>query len=620
MKLLKLDDGTICVQIPEDGSRLTIQAPGFVYDEACYVSLNYGNCINLELSGATAGTNVQLDGNEICIRMEKLLWYARFPEHGYRKPDPGPDIRLTFRIRLQDGELLFITETPEGLDMETLQLSFPRRFLSWDTRTACELAGAFHSSGELFRFPASEAGFLRCDGVLPVAGLFRQSGGIGIYAQNSFDHSLEISVNQPNPQGWCGFAHEFLPGKSEYARSVCAHFFPEGRNYADLAKWYRAKVKAEHRFLSLREKAEQCPEVEKLAGAVIWKHNVYSTPQLPPGVKRDWSLYVRSREAAEAEGRLGNWTAREVFQTAHDNGFDRVCIFNTGWNRYGFDSGYPTRFPVNPERGSMADFTRAAEEGRALSPDYIYSVHDNYRDVYANSPEFRIPELMTDIDGVPVRGGIWRGGRCYLMCGKCALEYARRDLPKIAEMAGRGAIYLDVQGCVPLRPCYHPEHAGSRRDDAQWRLEIFREAKRRFGAVATEGSPHDFAVRDIDLGAYCVIKAGGGRWNCRPIPFFQLVYHDSVLQFTGEGVSGVWGGEFQNYVALYGMLPHRFDRDSLRISREMRSTFFAEMLTHQFCGDQLVRTEFSDGVAVAANFGNTEEEGIPPHSFQIERE
>ena len=91
MKLLKLDDGTICVQIPEDGSRLTIQAPGFVYDEACYVSLNYGNCINLELSGATAGTNVQLDGNEICIRMEKLLWYARFPEHGYRKPDPGPD-------------------------------------------------------------------------------------------------------------------------------------------------------------------------------------------------------------------------------------------------------------------------------------------------------------------------------------------------------------------------------------------------------------------------------------------------------------------------------------------------------------------------------------------------
>ena len=93
-----------------------------------------------------------------------------------------------------------------------------------------------------------------------------------------------------------------------------------------------------------------------------------------------------------------------------------------------------------------------------------------------------------------------------------------------------------------------------------------------------------------------------------------------MLQFTGEGVSGVWGGEFQNYVALYAMLPHRFDRDSLRISREMRSTFFAEMLTHQFCGDQLVRTEFSDGVAVAANFGNAEEEGIPPHSFQIERE
>ena len=280
MRLLKLDNGKVCVQIPEDGSRLTVRGPGFAYDAAGYVSLNYGGCINLELSAESAALDVRQEGNEIRIRMEKLLWYARFPEHGYRKPNPGPDIRLTFRIRMENDDLVFITEVPEGLDMETLQLSFPHRFLNWDTRTACEVAGAFRSSGELYRFPASEAGPLRCDGILPVAGLFRQSGGIGIYAQNSFDHCLEISVNQPEPQGWCGFVHEFLPGKSEYARSVRAHFFPEGRTYADLAKWYRARVKAEDRFLSLREKAEQCPEVEKLAGAVIWKQNTRSCPRM----------------------------------------------------------------------------------------------------------------------------------------------------------------------------------------------------------------------------------------------------------------------------------------------------------------------------------------------------
>ena len=54
MRLLKLDNGKVCVQIPEDGSRLTVRGPGFAYDAAGYVSLNYGGCINLELSAERA--------------------------------------------------------------------------------------------------------------------------------------------------------------------------------------------------------------------------------------------------------------------------------------------------------------------------------------------------------------------------------------------------------------------------------------------------------------------------------------------------------------------------------------------------------------------------------------
>ena len=185
-------------------------------------------------------------------------------------------------------------------------------------------------------------------------------------------------------------------------------------------------------------------------------------------------------------------------------------------------------------------------------------------------------------------------------------------------MCGRGAIYLDVQGCVGLRNCYHPDHPGSRRDDAKWRLETFRIAKKHIGAVATEGAPHEFAVSDIDLGAYPCIKTGNAA-NMRTIPFFQLVYHDSLYTFCGQGVSGVYGPEYVNDVALYGALPWDFGADSLRISRELRASCTEEMLTHEFLSEQLQHTVFRDGTEVFANFGGAEEGGVPPHSFVIKK-
>ncbi len=124
---------------------------------------------------------------------------------------------------------------------------------------------------------------------------------------------------------------------------------------------------------------------------------------------------------------------------------------------------------------------------------------------------------------------------------------------------------------------------------------------------------------EIDLGAYPRIKPAGNASNVKPVPFFQLVYHDSLYSFCGQGLSGFSGREYANYVALYGMLPWDFGADSLRISRELRDSCTAEMLTHEFRSETLQRTVFSDGVQVLANFGKKEEEGIPAESFLIRK-
>jgi hypothetical protein len=171
-----------------------------------------------------------------------------------------------------------------------------------------------------------------------------------------------------------------------------------------------------------------------------------------------------------------------------------------------------------------------------------------------------------------------------------------------------------------LNNCYHPDHPGSKRDDAQWRLETFREAKKHIGAVATEGAPHEFAVQDIDLGAYPLIKRANATTNAKPIPFFQLVYHDSLYTFCGQGVSGVHGTEYINRVALYCMLPWDFGKDSLRISKELRETCAAEIVSHEFCSPTLEHTTFSDGTEVYANFGDAAEQGIPGSSFVIRKQ
>ena len=612
-KIFELDNGSVKFRIASDASWAEAVTPHGSWKSTDLVTMIYGNAIRLDVVRCGKVSMEQKD-NVIRFQITDLVWMARFPGHGYLKPDPAPPVTLGFRIALEGEEICFTTEVPQGLDNEIMEIWFPREPLKWDTAAEGHFAGAWDTLGTALFYPSTERFFSDYNGILPVAGYFNAAGGMGVRTADICDFRLRTEAGPAG--GRSTILHEFARGKSEYERCVRLKFFPAGSNYVTLAKWHRESVKRANRFKSLAEKIAASPEVAQLPGSVIWKHNTFAC-EVPPHIKKDYSLYTCTPEAAEAEGRPGNWSAREVFDTACAAGFDRVCILNTGWNNKGFDSGYPTRFPPNPERGTEADFSAAAAYGRSISKDYIFCVHDNYKDVYPNSEEFTFDEIVTTIDGGKLKGGIWRGGRCYLICGKETLKYAKRDLPRIGAMCGRGAIYLDVQGCTSLNNCYHADHPGSKRDDAFWRLETFREAKKHIGAVATEGAPHEFAVQDIDLGAYPPIKRPNASSNARPIPFFQLVYHDSVYTFCGQGVSGVHGTEYINRVALYCMLPWDFGRDSLRISKELRNTCTADMVSHEFCSPTLEHTTFADGTEVFANFGDTCEQGIPAKSFAI---
>ena len=98
-----------------------------------------------------------------------------------------------------------------------------------------------------------------------------------------------------------------------------------------------------------------------------------------------------------------------------------------------------------------------------------------------------------------------------------------------------------------------------------------------------------------------------------------MVYHDSVLNYFGEGYTSVHGREYQLYQALYTLLPTSFNEHSKRISFDLRSAYTAEMIDFEELIPRKVTVEddgslhtsgvarsvYSDGTHVIVNFNDS---------------
>ena len=621
---------------------ITDRRVGRVYVCPTPFMFNYGNCYDYNLAECCKYKVIH-SAKCLTVKFYKMMFFARFRGNDYRKPEPGPELQFEFSIIFDEDHLVFRTEKIQGMDKEECRVSFPAGLLKFDSSEQAEILLPC-GYGSLIQFPNNEkfkfeyvtGNHYNC---IPLVGYFHKQGGLCAYLKTPMDLNNSVNINSHQPRcAEIAFAFIFEKNNANYARELHLYGLQPHENYVDLAKLYRRIVKKEGRFVTLKEKIKSNPEVEKLVGAVIWKHPVFSVKR-PPGIEKTYSYFMLRPDQNQYEGCPANWTAKEIFDTAKDCGFDRICVYNAGWNRGGYDSEYPVRLPPASERGSVEDFSKAAEYARSLSDGYIYSVHDNYVDAYENSEQFDKAELMVDSDGIPYKGGIWRGGRAYMLCGGNQLKYAQRDIPQIAKMLGKGSIYIDVIGMFPFKSCHHPEHMMSRREDMLCRREIMQYIKAQVGSLALEGSPFDYFADIADLGAYCSIFINQVTQTCKkvplPVPFWQLVYHDSVLNYTCESAFGVHGSEYLLHVGLYGMLPTQLDDASKKLSFGLRQAYTAEMLSHEFLEptsvsfnedgsfhtDGVARTVFSDGTEVVANFRETEytyhEQVIPARDYII---
>jgi predicted dehydrogenase len=316
------------------------------------------------------------------------------------------------------------------------------------------------------------------------------------------------------------------------ARDFRIQFLGKG-DYVTIGKAYRVVARERGWFVPWDEKLKDHPERAQLFGAINFKL---------------WSaLDRRMNEASTVEEQVRvNWTFDEAAQVSehlkHDLQLDKVLFFMGGWIHRGYDNQHPDILPTASECGGDAAFVDCAHRVRQLG--YLFGLHDNYQDIYRDSPSWNEDLIMKNHDGSLMRGGHWAGGLAFLTCSEKALELAKRpqNLPAVKKLCEANAYFIDTTYAAGLQECFDPKHPLTRIDDMHWKQALSDYARNVFGIFGSEcgrewAIPHaDFfegltgvsgrAYHDAEL----LNQVGGA-----VVPLFELVYRDCIAMYGKYG-------------------------------------------------------------------------------------
>ncbi len=72
-------------------------------------------------------------------------------------------------------------------------------------------------------------------------------------------------------------------------------------------------------------------------------------------------------------------------------GLQRLSIVVHNWQRFGYDVKLPQHFPPNPSRGGEADAKSMISSATSLG--HLIALHENYVDMYPDSPAWNASQL-----------------------------------------------------------------------------------------------------------------------------------------------------------------------------------------------------------------------------------
>jgi len=541
--------------------------------------------------------------------------------------DGGKDLRVRLFIGLRAGtsELHFRVVADEP-GAKIKRLSWPGAFVAVKA-LAADATVVPYMQGMLL--PGDWAGEIElsnpeCNGrglYMPWWGQCRgRAGYIAI-----IETDINAGVNFSHPAGGptrTGIRWDASLGEFAYPRKFFYEFF-EDCDYVSLARRYRAYSIETGHFVSLAEKIARSPKVGRMIGSpVIHTSILYHCMETS----------VRySEDDPSANHRITSFAQRaRQLRELHSRGVKKAYVHLDGWGVRGYDNLHPDYVPANEEAGGWAGMREIADACAEI--DYIFALHDQYRDYFLDAPSFDKRHALFNEDGGMDVHSDWLGGPQTYLCGSLAPYYVKRNWEEIRRQGVNvDSAYLDVFSCCVPDQCFNPEHPMTRAECAQAWNQCF-DYIRSLGGVVSSEETTNYSMGHLDLVHHApyptqplyepVEKKSAG--VC--VPLWSLVYHDAVLVPWHLATAGTSRKETSSFwfptsgtpaanahAALNAGLPYLMidaEDDELALVGKLcelhEKVGLLEMTNHEMLDDEFrrQRTTFADGTTVEVDMAD----------------
>lgn len=358
---------------------------------------------------------------------------------------------------------------------------------------------------------------------MPWWGQIKPDGGYIAICNQPWDAAYQIKHPANGPYTYIGI--RWLPsmGTINYKRTMTYSFISQC-DYNDLCKRYRLYAKEKGLLVTLKEKAAKNPLVDKLIGSAI-VHTGIKTHIAPE------SRYYNQEEPEKNDHMTSFYTRIEQIRKLKTKGLGKVYVHLDGWGEPGYDNQHPDYLPACRAAGGWEGMKALSDEMKALN--YMFAIHDQYRDYYFDAKTFDREFAMRNVDGTIPDFSRWAGGHQTYLCASQAPLYVKRNFEELFQHGIKlEGTYLDVFTCNEGDECIHPWHRMSRKECFEYRLACFNYLLSR-GILPSSEEVVDWAIPSLVLAHYgpydFMLEPQDAPRKGIPTPLFNLVYHDCVV-------------------------------------------------------------------------------------------
>lgn len=443
---------------------------------------------------------------------------------------------------------------------------------------------------------------------MPWWGQIRPSSGYIAICLQPWDAAFTVDHPAGGPYTHIGM--KWLPslGKMSYRR-VTRYSFLADCDYNDLCKVYRLYSKEQGLFVSLAEKSARNPLVDKLIGSAIVHKGIKTH------VKPESRHY--NKENPDANSSVVPFRLRtEQIKKLKRAGLEKVYLHLDGWGDPGYDNKHPDYLPACEEAGGWEGMKELSDTMKEY--DYMFGIHDQYRDYYFDADTFDENFAVRNVDGSIPDFTIWAGGRQSYLCATQAPFYVKRNFEELFRHGIRlEAAYLDVFTCNEGDECSNPSHRMTRRECFAYRKSCFDYLLSR-NILPSSEEVADWSMQSLVFSHYgpydFMLAPKDAPRKGIPVPLFNLVYHDCVIlpwmmdHNEGEDDYMLYallngGGAYLDCEAEGEGFKEEIDRYRV-VAALQQKVAKCEMVKHEFLDDdfKIEKTVFSDGTTVTVDF------------------